>query len=155
MLMTPRGSRSIVDIDTDCHTLQVDLASIYRWAADVNMTFNSEKFECLRFWPKIPKPDCPYVASDGSNIEEKHNLRDLGVQISTDLNFKNPISNTVIAANKLAGWAPRSFGSRLVMMTIWKNLIQSKHDYCSQLRSESDQSFIRDLESVSRHYTSL
>ena len=54
-----RVSRSIVDIDTDCHTLQVDLASIYIWAADVNMTFNSEKFECFRFWPKIPKPNCP------------------------------------------------------------------------------------------------
>ena len=95
--------------------------------------------------------------SDGSNIEEKHNLRDLGVQISTDLNFKIHISNTVTAANKLAGWALRSFRrrSRLVMITIWKTLIQSKLDYCSQLWSPSDQSSICDLESVARHYTSL
>jgi hypothetical protein len=38
--------------ESDCQALQQDLASIYRQAEEVNMTFNSEKFECLRYWPK-------------------------------------------------------------------------------------------------------
>ena len=46
-----RVSRSIIDSQADCETLQQDLASIYSWAVDVNMEFNSEKFEVLRYWP--------------------------------------------------------------------------------------------------------
>ena len=52
------------------------------------MVFNSDKFECLRFWPgKTPKPQSGYMSPDGTPIEEKDHLRDLGVQIETDLTF--------------------------------------------------------------------
>ena len=40
------------------------------------------------------------------------------------------------------------------MLTIWKSLVQSKLDYCSQLWSPSDQSSISQLESIARHFTS-
>ena len=39
------------------------------------------------------------------------------------------------------------------MLTIWKSIIQSKLDYCSQLWSPSDQTNINKLESVARHFT--
>ena len=41
----------------------------------------------------------------------------------------------------------------MVMMTIWKSLIQFKLDYCSQLWSPVDQASISRLESVCRHFT--
>ena len=126
-----RVSKSICDPTTDCQSLQEDLASIYSWAEDVNMVFNSDKFECLRFWPgKTPKPQSEYMSPDGTPIEEKDHLRDLGVQIGTDLTFSIHIHNTVAAANKLIGWALRTFRRRstLVMMTIWKSLVQTKLD---------------------------
>jgi hypothetical protein len=150
-----RASRSITDKTADCQALQNDLASIYSWASDVNMMFNSEKFECLRFWPRAAKPDFIYTSPDGSPIEEKPHLRDLGVEMSSDLTFHIHIENTVAAANKLVGWALRSFRrrSRLIMMTIWKCLVQSKLDYCSQLWSPDDQANITRLESVARHFT--
>ena len=40
------------------------------------------------------------------------------------------------------------------MLTLWKSLIQSKLDYCSQLWSPSDQASISSLEGVARNYTS-
>ena len=40
------------------------------------------------------------------------------------------------------------------MITIWKTLIQSKLDYCSQLWSPSDQASITSLEAVQRNFTS-
>ena len=46
-----RANRCIRDPEVDCEVLQQDLASIYEWAEDVNMVFNADKFECLRFWP--------------------------------------------------------------------------------------------------------
>ena len=120
------------------------------------MVFNSEKFECIRYWPKCNKPDFQYKSPDGSSIEERKDLRDLGVQMSNDLTFRVHISNTVTAANRLVGWAMRTFRrrSRVVMLTIWKTLVQSKLDYCSQLWSPSDQASIASIESVARHFTS-
>ena len=44
--------------------------------------------------------------------------------------------------------------SKLTMMTIWKSIIQSKMDYCSQLWSPSEQGAIGRLESVARNFTS-
>ena len=40
------------------------------------------------------------------------------------------------------------------MLTVWKSLIQSKLDYCSQLWSPSDQANISKLEGVARNFTS-
>ena len=152
-----RANRCIKDQDTDCQLLQQDLASIYGWAEDVNMMFNSDKFECLRFWPgKTPKPDNQYLSPENTPIEEKLHLRDLGVELGSDLTFSVHIENLVTAANRLIGWSLRTFRrrSRVVMMTIWKTLIQSKLDYCSQLWSPSDQSSIQKLESTFQNFTS-
>ena len=41
----------------------------------------------------------------------------------------------------------------MVMMTIWKSLIQTKLDYTSQLWSPANQGSINELESVARHFT--
>ena len=119
------------------------------------MVFNSDKFECLRYWPRSAKPDFCYTSPDGTIIEEKAHLRDLGVEMSSDLTFNIHISNVVTAANRLVGWALRTFRrrSRLVMLTIWKSRIQTKLDYCSQLWSPSDQANISNIESVARHFT--
>ena len=119
------------------------------------MTFNSDK-ECLRYWPKKNKPDITYKSPDGSIIEEKQHLRYLGVEMDSDLTFSVHNSNTLAGATKLVGWALRTFRrrSRMVMLTIWKCIIQSKLDYTIQLWSPSDQSSISSLESVARHFIS-
>ena len=150
------ANRCIRDADMDCQALQSDLASIYEWADDVSMVFNSGKFVRLRFWPgKASTPEFQYLSPDNTPIEEKQHLRDLGVEISSDLSFTIHIENTVTAANRLVGWTMRTFRrrSKVVMMTIWKTLIQSKLDYCSQLWSPADQAAISKLESVSRNFT--
>ena len=120
------------------------------------MTFNSGKFEVIRYWPKGSPPDVQYLSPDLSPIEEKKELKVLGVQLSNDLKFSSHIDNTLAAANRLIGMACRSFRrrSRNVMVTTWKCIIQPKLDYCSQLWSPSDQRSIQKLESVMRTYTS-
>ena len=64
-----RANRTITDPVVDCKALQEDLGSIYRWAEDVNMMFNSVKFECIRFWPsKTTKPENKYLSPDQTPI---------------------------------------------------------------------------------------
>ena len=93
-----------VTSSSDCSSLQEDLQQIYSWAQNVNMAFNSDKCECLRYWadPETA-PLFQYLAPDGQPIEVKSNLRDLGVRISSDLSFNIHIQNTVTAASKLGG----------------------------------------------------
>ena len=151
-----RACRCIKSI-ADSQALQQDLLGIYRWAEDVNMVFNSDKFECLRFWPgKTPKPDIQYLSPDNTPIEEKIHLRDLGVELCSDLSFSTHIQNLVTATTRLIGWVLRTFRrrSRMIMLTIWKTLIQSKIDYCSQLWCPTDQASIKSLESLCRQFTS-
>ena len=152
-----RVTRCMTTPSTDCAALQQDLQAVYTWAEDVNMIFNGDKFEALRFWPgSVPKPSNSYYDPDGKPIEEKKSLRDLGVKISTDLSFSVHIEEVVAGASKLVGWTLRTFRrrSRFLMLTVWKSLIQSKLDYCSQLWSPSDQANISKLEGVAKNFTS-
>ena len=101
-----RASRSIADTEVDSSALQSDLESIYRWAEHVNMVFNGDKFELIRYWPKsYSKPTNTYTDPEGNIIEEKDSLRDLGVEMSNDFTFKAHIENVVTGTNKLIGWA--------------------------------------------------
>ena len=148
-----RLQRGISTIE-DCHDLQSDLQMIYTRSENVNMKFNSKKFECLRFWADPEKaPDIQYLSPDNEPIEVKSNLRDLGVQLSSDLSFRIQIENVVTSASRLVGWALRTFSSRrrTVMLTVMKTLVQPKLDYCNQLWSPSDQATINKLEAVQRH----
>ena len=102
-----------VSSTSDCCTLQSDLNHIYTWAEEVNMRFNSDKFESLRFWSDPTKvPPVEYIAPDKQPIQVKSDLRDLGIRISSNLNFNIHIENTVQAASKLVGWGLRTFRGR-------------------------------------------
>ena len=97
-----------------------------------------------------------YSDQSGENIVEKSHLRDLGVEVSSDLSFSIHIENVVSASSRMVGWVLRTFRrrSKTTMLTLWKSLIQSKIDYCSQLWSPSDQAAISKLEGVARSFTS-
>jgi ribonuclease P/MRP protein subunit RPP40 len=151
-----RAQRGILDI-TDCRSLQRDLQEIYSWADRVNMEFNADKFESIQIRPKsADSQETHYLAPDGSTIEVKSSLKDLGVHISDDLTFRVQVEKVVVGAARQAGWALRTFRrrSRMVMMTILRSLIQPRLDYCSQLWSPMDQESINKVEGVVRNFTS-
>ena len=85
-------------------------------------------------------PDQSYLSPDGTPIENKQHLRDLGVQLSSDCTFSIHIDNVVTSVSKMLGWVLRTFRSRskVVMMTCWSSLLQSRLDYCCQLWSPCD-----------------
>ena len=124
---------------------------------DLDMMFNAGKFELLRFWlDREAAPDILYLSPDGGPIEEKDCLRDLGVRISTDLNFSTQVDMTIESGSRMSGWALRTFRRRgkYVMLTILRSLVQPRLDYCSQLWSPRDQTSINRLEAVQRQFIS-
>ena len=120
-----RASRGMKTTD-DPKQLQIDIETIYKWASDVNMEFNGDKFEVIRYWPdedigSVFKEEFKYVNEEGKIIEEKECLKDLGIQLSNDLTFGRHIDKTVSSCNKIVGWAMRTFKtrSRNTLKTIW------------------------------------
>ena len=140
-----------IKVVQDCAALQLDLQAVYSWADHVNMHFNHDKFEVLRFWPdRTAAPDVIYVGPDGDPIEQKDCTRDLGVLIGTDLTFSAQVDQAVAAGSSMAGWGLRTFRHRgpRVMLTLLRSLVQPRLDYCSQLWSPADQGSINRLEAV-------
>ena len=136
-----RASRGI-KTSLDPVQLQKDIETIYQWAKDVNMEFNGDKFESIRYWPNKEvrdQFDVEYVNEEGEIIEEKDCLKDLGIQLSNDLTFTKHIDKTVKTCRKTQGWVMRTFKTRSkdTMKVLWNSLIQSRLDYCSQLWSPS------------------
>ena len=159
-----RASKPIL-VHSDSGQLQSDLNKIYTWANRVNMTFNGDKFEVLRCWPEtknwtqhLPfslRNESEYLDSNGESIEEKEHIKDLGVIMSADLTFSKHIETTAKSCRRLTGWILRTFKTRTrdVMLMLWKSLIQSRLDYCSQLWSPSKAAEIKLLEDIQRNFT--
>lgn len=144
-----------VSSETDAQELQADLDSIYKWAVDNNMEFNCDKFECVRYGNNKAIQDCTsYKSSSGCNITVKRNVRDLGIIMSDDASFTTQISNVVQTANSMCGWILRTFQTRAPqpMLSLWKSLVLSKLDYCSQLWCPVKSADIKALEQVQKSF---
>ena len=89
------------------------------------MRFNSDKLEYVRYWSDPGgAPDFHYLGPDGTPIDVKSDLRDLGFQLSSHSSFDIQIQNSS-ASSKLVGWGLRFFRGRgrKVMLTLLKNLV--------------------------------
>ena len=115
------------------------------------------KFEWIRY-SLTPEsaPDFQYLSPDSSIIEQRDNLRDLGVILSSDLSFNLHIEKAVTTASQMVGWAMRSFRTRgsYILLTILKSLVQPHLDYCCQLWCPSTQYQINRIEKVQRSLVS-
>ena len=142
-----------VSSQEDCSVLQTDLESVYSWAENINMTFNSGKFEWVRYTAdQTLAPPFQYAAPNQAPITQKSNLRDLGVQMSEDLKFDLQISKVVTTASQMVGWGLRTFRGRgkHLMLVLLKSLVQPHLDYCSQMWSPATQGQINGIENVQR-----
>jgi hypothetical protein len=144
-----------IDNDDDVAAMQSELEVIYKWAAENNSTFNSDKFECIRYHcNKDRDSDLKYLADNGSEIEFKQHVKDLGVTVSDNGTFKQHIQNVVLKARQKSGWIFRTFHTRarFPMIILWKQLVRPLLDYCSQLWSPCTPGLINQLESVQKSF---
>jgi len=141
--------RGIVTTE-DCKDLQKDLCSVYEWGSDINMQFNSKKFEWVRYSSNLP--DFKYEAPDKTTIEVKSSVKDLGVILSSDLSFSLQIQKAVSSASQMVGWCLRTFRGRgsFLLMTLFKSLVQPHLDYCNQIWAPTKQEDINEIEQVQR-----
>ena len=142
-----------VETTSDCQTLQNDISAVYKWAEDINMQFNRKKFERVRYcYDEENAPDFDYTAPDTTNIEQKSNVKDLGVILSSDLSFSLQIEKAITSANQMFGWCLRTFRGRgsFLLLTLFKSIVQPHLDYCSQIWSPIKQEDINRIEQVQK-----
>jgi hypothetical protein len=147
-----------IKVAEDVAILQRDLDSIYNWCQINKMLLNDAKFERLSYCCKTSNcltDEYEYITPNCLPIENKHNLRDLGVQVQNDLSFDQHINNISAAARRKCGYIFCSFKTRdpTTMMVLYKSLVRSKLDYNAPLWNPYCQKEINQIESVQRNYT--
>jgi hypothetical protein len=146
--------------DADFEKLNEDLKRIYKWATENNLAFNSEKFSLIRYKGANSEDlniDYNYFSPDGTIIKNVDVEKDLGVFMSADLSFKDHLNHIHKKCKQLSGWVLRTFKTRdkLPMLTLWKSLIPSKLEYCSQLWIPAKIGDIQEIEGLQRTFTSF
>ena len=146
-----KGIRNV----SDASKLQGDLNTIYGWAETNNMQFNIDKFELIRYGNNAILNYCTsYCTGNGEIIQQKDDVKDLGIIMSDTLEFATHIEKVVTSMKNMSGWILRTFRSRdiTLMLTTWKQLVIPIHDYCSQLYCPMRRSHIQQLEQLQRSF---
>ena len=149
---------------SDTKILQEAIVSSAAWSAENNMSLHEHKFELLiHSQNKKPSTELPfhnehfvYETLSGQLIEEANIVRDLGVNISSDLSWTPHINKICDKARQMTAWTLSVFSDRseALMLTLFKTMIRSTLEYCCPLWSPSKISDIQMLEGVQRHFTS-
>ena len=147
----------VVKCEEDAEELQKDLESLYDWAREHNMSFNTSKFEVLRFGRNLDiKNNTNYLTPEAEElIEVKEVLRDLGVIVNDKATFDDHVDKVCAKVNQKAGWILRTFKCRTTwfMKLMWKTLIQGHIDYCSQLYQPVRSGKLQRIEDLQKSYT--
>ena len=99
------------------------------------MKFNASKFELVWYGKEQEKTATHYKLYDDSNIDNKEQVRDLGILIFKRATFTLHIRNIVEKARDKMGWVLRVFQSRKgsLMLALLKSLVIYSLEYYCQL----------------------
>ena len=139
----------------DAERLQNDLNMVYAWTTENNMELHGDKFELLRYGDNAELKDrTQYISNTGLIIKEEDQVRDLGVRMHNSGSFSPQVQKIVEEGKKQCGWILRTFKTRatLPMITLWKSLVMSRLEYCSQLWCPLKKGEIQEIEMVQRSF---
>ena len=147
-----------ISCQEDSNDMQKDIDNAENYTKDNNLVLNCEKFAHIRYDPldKLKNEHISYKTQDQKPIETKKSVKDLGIIMSSNMKFIEHINTLEIKCRQLIGWILRTFKSReiLPMLTLWKSLVITRLDYCSQLWSPYKAGEIQKLEGLQRTFTS-
>ena len=122
------------------------------------MLFNASKFQLIRMGPNLPLIQTThlYIDSPTTPLVPVQEVKDLGIIIDNNGNFKAQRLAATAKAQRKAAWVLRTFTTRKpeILATLWRSLVQPNLDYCSQLWSPVDlPGPLREMEEPLKAYT--
>ena len=99
----------IINDPTDSITLQQDINSLVEWTTEWNLKFNPSKTFQLSFKSRIPTT----YTMESLPITKVDNYSDLGIMLSSNLNWKPQLQHILSKAYKMLGLLRRTFSTTI------------------------------------------
>ena len=140
--------------ENDHQLLLDDLNHVKEWAKDNQMELNENKFQLLQHGPDL-KLKLPYLSDNGVLISGDEAVRDLGILIDPDLNWKAQLAEMTRKAGTMASWILRTFRTRKEdhLLQLYKTFVLPHLEYCSALWCPHEIGQIEQIEAVQRAFT--
>ena len=141
---------AITDI-SDCVKLQQDINQVVKWTSKWKLTLNVKKCSCISFTMKQKVKIFPYRCAKQTILTRTNFVIDLGVFLTSKLNWSMHINHVVSKAFKMLGFIKRTckyFNSIKVLKTLYVSYVRSHVEYCSPIWSPHQLYLIKKLERV-------
>ena len=127
-----------ISVASDTSLLQEDLNNVIEWSRKNNMKLNMEKFELVSHkLEELPFHNLCNTYSVTANYDISPSLcvRDLGVNISSNLSWDEHIHMICNKATRVSAWVLKVFYSRNkeVLLTLYCSLIRPILEYCPEV----------------------
>ena len=139
------------DRDTLCTKLTQDCIKAMEWFEVNHMKANASKFQVM-FLSRFNRPNIESIRINETDIKTASSINVLGVEIDSDLKFKEHINETCnkIAKQINAVKRIKSFLDRKAKNTIYNSYIKCNLNYCSVVWMFSNKTEIEKLERTNK-----
>lgn len=143
-----------ISCDDECMKLQEDLNKLTEWSNRWNLPFNTDKCKSLHIGRSNRKHK---YEMDGTELEQVHHERDLGVIIDDDLKFHKQTAAAIKKANSVLGLMKKTFVSfdKTTFSLLYKSLVRPHLEYCNVIWGPFYKGDIESIEKVQRRATKL
>ena len=153
----------------DTSILQSDLNRVIEWSQKNKMELNNDKFELIchranknskniELLKELPFSSefSVYDVSSDIQISPSPFVKDLGIYITSDLNWDVHITKCCKKATQVSAWILHVFYTRNkeVMLTLFNSLVRSLLEYCPEVWNPYKKKNIVLIEQVQRSFTS-
>ena len=140
-----------VTSEDDCKLLQDDLHSLEDWEDTWKMSFNASKCNTISITRKKNKIQNDY-SLHRQTLERVPSTTYLGIELKSDLTWKNHIDRTCAKANQQLAFLRRNLQiqNTKVKESAYKGLIRPITDYCATIWDPHFQKYKNQLEMVQR-----
>jgi hypothetical protein len=132
--------------------LQRSAEHICNWSAKWQLPLNNNKLELLSFGTRTLASE---VEVGGERVPEAVNVRDLGVVMDRQLNFRDHIRKTTTEAHRRANFLLRRFRhlDKTSLTYLFNTTVRTVIEYCSTVWSPSSKALSAEVEAVQRRFT--
>ena len=125
----------------DSHVLNKYCQNLFTWSEKWLMKLNIDKCKVLTITQNKNFVDYKYSLDTKSSgkveLERVYNMKDLGVNIDSDLNFKDHIYDKINKAYQILGIINRNFSDlyRFSFLMLYKSMVRSHIEYANVIWS--------------------
>ena len=121
----------------DWQALQRDLDALTTWSQKWSLPFNASKCASMSFFASSPPPNSsPQLCIDGQPVSSKETLKDLGVNLTANLDWSKHYKCILSKAYRMLNLLWRTFcsdNSCKVKKVLYLTLVRSQVTYCSPI----------------------